>query len=209
MATTEDREADGFGARLQALRRGRGWALTELAATSGVSKSALSKIERGEMSPTYDTLRKLADGFGLPLAALVSDGGAARLPADPDRFAHRLLATDAGLPFIVAETEVRAESLEAHGPWDSHPTADFLYCLEGRVALVLRDGPERRLAPGDSVGMDGRAPHAVLRLGSEPARILWVSCPADSPGRSAPQSSAEPARRADQVTRRPASGTGR
>lgn len=42
-----------------------------MAEASGVSKAAISKIERGEMSPTASTLVRLAGAFGLTLAGLL------------------------------------------------------------------------------------------------------------------------------------------
>jgi transcriptional regulator with XRE-family HTH domain len=38
---------------------------------SGISRAALSKIERGEMSPTYESLLKVAQGLKTDLGALV------------------------------------------------------------------------------------------------------------------------------------------
>lgn len=187
-------ERDAFGALLRAHREGRGWSLAGLAAHSGVSKGALSKIENGDMSPTYETLRKLADGLGLSVAGLVSERAdaaapekppaasrppaAAVVPADPTRFTHALLAAPgAALGFTPVLTTVLARSLEEYGDWDSHDTADFLYCLSGRVAVLFRDHPTLELGAGDAMTMDGREPHAVVRRDGDEARILWVSGP--------------------------------
>ena len=57
-----------------------GLALEALAERSGVSRSMISLIERGESSPTAVVLEKLATGLGVPLASLF-DAPAA--PADP------------------------------------------------------------------------------------------------------------------------------
>ncbi len=52
-------------------RDARGWSLAELAERSGVSKAAISKIEREEMSPTAVVLVRLASAFDLTLAGLL------------------------------------------------------------------------------------------------------------------------------------------
>lgn len=51
--------------------------MSDLAEQSGVSKAAISKIERGEVSPTAVILVKLATAFGLTLAGLLvrAEGG--------------------------------------------------------------------------------------------------------------------------------------
>ena len=59
-----------IAARVRALRGGRGLSLDALAARSGVSRSMISLIERGESSPTAAVLAKLAVGLDVPLAAL-------------------------------------------------------------------------------------------------------------------------------------------
>ena len=68
-------DADAASARLaltlQQERERRGWSQTELAEHSGVSKASISKIERGEMSPTAALLVRLAGAFELTLAGLL------------------------------------------------------------------------------------------------------------------------------------------
>jgi len=56
--------------RVRELRAARSLSLEALAAASGVSRSMISLIERGESSPTAVVLEKLATGLGTTLAAL-------------------------------------------------------------------------------------------------------------------------------------------
>lgn len=51
-------------------RHNRGWTLAELAARSGVSRAMLSKIERGEASPTAALLGRLSAAFGMTMSQL-------------------------------------------------------------------------------------------------------------------------------------------
>jgi transcriptional regulator with XRE-family HTH domain len=59
-----------IAANLHSLRSDRGLSLDALAAVSGVSRSALSLIERAESSPTAVVLDKVAGALGVPLEAL-------------------------------------------------------------------------------------------------------------------------------------------
>lgn len=52
-------------------REARNWSLADLAERSGVSKAAVSKIERGLVSPTAGVLVRLATAFDLTLAGLL------------------------------------------------------------------------------------------------------------------------------------------
>jgi transcriptional regulator with XRE-family HTH domain len=56
--------------RVRDLRADQGLSLDALATSSGVSRSMISLIERGETSPTAVVLEKLAAGLGVTLASL-------------------------------------------------------------------------------------------------------------------------------------------
>ena len=68
--------------RVRELRAGQGLSLDSLATKSGVSRSMISLIERGESSPTAVVLEKLAAGLGVMLASLF-DAPAAPQPSGP------------------------------------------------------------------------------------------------------------------------------
>jgi transcriptional regulator with XRE-family HTH domain len=70
--------------RVRGLRASRGLSLDALATQSGVSRSMISLIERGESSPTAVVLERLATGLGVTLPSLFdpSPGGPSP-PAGP------------------------------------------------------------------------------------------------------------------------------
>jgi len=70
--------------RMRLEREARGWSQGDLAARADVSKAMISKIERGEASPTAALLGKLSGAFELTLATLLTRAeadGARRIPA--------------------------------------------------------------------------------------------------------------------------------
>jgi transcriptional regulator with XRE-family HTH domain len=69
-----------IAARVRELRAEQGLSLDALAATSEVSRSMLSLIERGESSPTAMVLDKVATGLGVALASLFEDPAATPRP---------------------------------------------------------------------------------------------------------------------------------
>jgi len=71
MSTIVD-ERDAFGKRLQGERRRRGWSMEQLAGASGVSRAMISKIERGESSPTAVLLGKLSAALELSVSELLT-----------------------------------------------------------------------------------------------------------------------------------------
>ena len=74
-----------FGERLRAERRARGWPIERLAVASGVSRAMISKIERGESSPTAVVLGKLSAALELSVSELLApDGAATQTPSDSE-----------------------------------------------------------------------------------------------------------------------------
>src|SRR5262245_13987007 len=70
--------------RVRELRAARGLSLDALAGRSGVSRSMISLIERGECSPTAVVLEKLSRGLNVVMASLFQgSNGAARAPTGP------------------------------------------------------------------------------------------------------------------------------
>src|SRR3984893_606620 len=63
--------------RVRELRAAQGLSLDAVATKSGVSRSMISLIERGESSPTAVVLEKLAAGLGVMLASLFDAPAAA------------------------------------------------------------------------------------------------------------------------------------
>ena len=73
----------GLARRIRGLRERRGLTQEELAERSGISVSFASLLERGERSPSYETLVQVAGALGVPLAELFrveeDEAGAHRL----------------------------------------------------------------------------------------------------------------------------------
>jgi transcriptional regulator with XRE-family HTH domain len=80
--------------RVRQLRDVQGYSLDELARRSGVSRSNISLIERGQSSPTATVLDKLAAGLGATLASLFEDGRPAPEPSPVARVAGQPVWTD-------------------------------------------------------------------------------------------------------------------
>jgi transcriptional regulator with XRE-family HTH domain len=68
-----DEVSKAIAARLRRERETRQWTLAELAGRAGVSKAMISKIERGETSPTAALLGRLSGAFGITLSKLLDN----------------------------------------------------------------------------------------------------------------------------------------
>ncbi len=72
-----------FGRAVREIRVDHGLSQEQLGARSGVNRTFVGGLERGERNPTYETLIKVAGGLDVDLAELV--GLADRYRLDGDR----------------------------------------------------------------------------------------------------------------------------
>lgn len=191
-APAEPADVPPLAVRLRALRTARGWTLAQAADACAVARSTLSKIENAQMSPTYELLLKLADGFGLGIGALlapaepapVHGGGRRSLTRLDDPAAtefvsggcvHRPLCAElAGKRMQPYVSRVLAAA-GAPGDWSRHDGEEFLYVLTGRVRVLTEFYAPAELGPGEGCYLDSRMGHRVERLGDEEPRLLWIA----------------------------------
>ena len=77
-----------IGRRLHELRSAAGLSLDALAQKSGVSRSNISLIERGQSSPTAVVLDKLSSALGVSVASMFEAGPEASPPVAPSPLAR-------------------------------------------------------------------------------------------------------------------------
>lgn len=174
----------GLSERLKLARSGRGWTLEQFAAASGVSRAMISKIERGEVSPTASILARLAAGLGTSLASLFTAQEAAQSPlcrwdeqrdwTDPASGYVRRNVSPAG---SVAEIVYVTFPPGARVVFDNHPGSGAIeqqvWILEG--AMEMSVGAERtELSVGDCLRMTLNEPIVFHNPGTEPARYMVV-----------------------------------
>jgi len=175
---------DSISRRVREERLRRGWTLVQLAERARVSRAMISKIERGQSSPTAVLLARLADAMGLSLTSLMTERAAAR-PAlrrvrdqpqwrDPSNgYVRRLVSP----PGEEGDTEVVAVDLPVgvavRFEADHFRTDEQVLLIEGRLRLDMGD-TRLDLAPGDCARVAVDRPHAFTNIGDAPARYLVV-----------------------------------
>lgn len=179
-----------LGARIKGLRQSRGLTLDQLAARSGVSRAMISRVERGESSPTAALLDRLCAGLGVLLSTLFRDeaqgGPLARrgeqpVWTDPDSGYVRRSVSPAGtgsrLEIVEVEMPAGARVL-LDAPRGGFRLDQQLWLLEGELTLSV-GGREHRLAAGDCLAMLLDGPIAFHNPGEVPARYAVVLTAAD------------------------------
>ena len=178
-----------LGQRVRELRKEKDWTLEQAAKQAGLARSTLSKIENGQMSPTYDALRKLAVGLQITIPQLFT-------PPRADKVNGRMAVTRSGEGNhhatttyehdLLAETltrkkmlpyraRVRARSMEEFDGWVRHDGEEFLYVLTGVVRLYTEFYEPFEMRRGDSAYYDATMGHNVVSVSEDDATILWVT----------------------------------
>jgi transcriptional regulator with XRE-family HTH domain len=178
-----------LGSRVRDLRKARNWTLEQAAQQAGLARSTLSKIENGQMSPTYDALKKLAVGLDISVPQLftppVKDQINGRMVITKNgqgtahattTYEHELLAD--GLTkkqMLPYRARVRARSIDEFDGWVRHDGEEFLYVLTGVIRLYTEFYEPIDMRRGDTAYYDASMGHNVVSLSDEDATILWVT----------------------------------
>lgn len=174
-----------FGPRVRGLRRERRWSLQELSAASGVSRSMLSEIERGEASPTLALALAIARAFGVRLGDLVEgEHGDSLLQvighADP-AYDYRTEADCQIRTLSPLEANRTIEyyrlDFEKGGELRSQPhfagVREIVYVEVGRVRVESGED-DAVLTAGDSVTFAADVAHAIVNVGRGRARVFLI-----------------------------------
>jgi transcriptional regulator with XRE-family HTH domain len=192
---TPSRGSSTIAEILRRLRRERSLTLNELGERCGLATSTLSKIENGQMSPTYDTILRVAGGLDIDVADLFTGGasndvGGRRTVTrrgegvlrETAQYAYEMLGAElSGKQFIPLLTVVKARSFADFPSLVRHSGEEFFYVLAGTVTLHTEHYAPTRLEVGDSCYFDSTMGHACVASGDEEARILWICSRVVSP----------------------------
>lgn len=178
-----------LGERVRDLRKARNWTLEQAAQQAGLARSTLSKIENGQMSPTYDALKKLAIGLQISVPQLFTppqrEKVNGRMNVTPNgqglhqattTYEHELLAeTLTKKHMLPYRARVRARSVEEFDGWVRHDGEEFLYVLTGVIRLYTEFYEPVEMRRGDSAYYDATMGHNVISVSDDDASILWVT----------------------------------
>ncbi|WP_346623279.1 cupin domain-containing protein [Blastococcus montanus] len=173
-----------LGRRLREIRSSRGESLASVGAATGVSSSFLSLLEQGRTDVSLGRLLPVLDHYGLGIEEVFANGRAPResvVRADErtpvfsiaEGVEVFLAAPDRRHPFTPFVVEYRRES--AMTSWSEHAGEEFIFVLEGSLALEFRDEEPVVLHHGDSIFFPSTTPHRISSAEGDLARALVVS----------------------------------
>lgn len=170
--------------RLKEARKAQGLSLEATANLSGVSRSMVSQIERGESSPTIATLWNLTRALNVDFAGLMeqSEAGdkidvlrAADVPKI-DNMGNGCRIAILSPPEEAGGHEVYDVSFQEGGFLKSQPHArgaiEQLTVLDGAIRIVSGTA-SRELANGDTARYAADVPHEIVALNGN-ARVFLI-----------------------------------
>jgi mannose-6-phosphate isomerase-like protein (cupin superfamily) len=141
------------------------------------------------MSPTYEALKKLAEGlqisvpqlFTPPVKGQVNGRMAMTKRGEGTQYAtatyeHELLAASLTKKQMMPyRAQIRSRDMDEFDGWVRHDGEEFMYVLTGTVRLYTEFYEPVEMSRGDSAYYDAAMGHNVISISAEDAQILWVT----------------------------------
>lgn len=186
MESIDDPLESAIGERLRLMRVTRNQTLDDLAAASGVSRAMISRIERGEASPTAQLLSRLCAALDLTLSAFfafaegkgdpLSRREAQTVWRDPGTGYQRRAVSppNTASRVDVVEVEFPAGARLAYPPETARPgMTQHVWLFSGALRMTVA-GTVHDLRPGDCLYMSITEGHVFENPGDVPARYAVV-----------------------------------
>lgn len=181
-----DEEVQRIGAHIKARRTELNLSLRDLAASTGLSATFLSNLERGIANPTLDSLRKVSTALGTSLLFLATNPSESNpvvrlherrhLNLSSGHIRYEILTPSLNRKMVLFQARVTAEDGNIVVAPLAEPTEECLVMLSGKINIVLA-GQTYQLEAGDSIYFEGRALSAITVVGDEEATYISAITP--------------------------------
>lgn len=185
-ASEQEAMARAFGERVRDLRERGGLTLETLSVRAGVSRAMLSKVERGEKSPTIGVATRISHALETTLSYLTGGedgGGAVRLVRKAERPAFRDPETGFERQILSPSTAGASVELLYHrlppgvstGRLPAYPrgTEKQIVVTEGELFVAMR-GADHRLGDGDALFFEADVDHAFENRAAAPCGYYLI-----------------------------------
>lgn len=180
------------GAILKQLRAQSGWTLADVSARTGFPISTLSKIEKGQISLSYDKLARISKGLDVDIGVFFASDDDRAPPAAPSgrrsigrkgegrtiethSYLNQFLATDLlNKRFVPILGQGYSTSIEDFGEMIRHQGEEFCYVLEGTLEFHSELYAPVILEEGDHIFFDSGMGHAYISVGDKPLKALCI-----------------------------------
>lgn len=168
---------------IKRLREENKLSMDELAKLSGVSKSMLAQIERGDGNPTISTLWKISNGMKVPFDALTIR----------PKSLYEIVKTSEIQPILEDDGKVKNYSifpdnenrrfavyyleLDVGSYWESEPhlkgTTEFITIFNGKLE-IFSDGQKFLVETGENIRFKADTVHSYKNVGTESIKMHMI-----------------------------------
>lgn len=171
------------GKRIRYLRKSQGFTADDLAKKAGVSQSMISQIERGQVSPSLDTLWKMSHCLKVPvftffveeeqeIVTVLRNNEQPEMKQLRPNVTYQHLSPTQGKQInffkLILEPGEQSEN-----PLMFHTGEECGYLLSGQIRVEV-DGEVYELFEGDSIYFNSNLPHRFENVSPQIATAIWA-----------------------------------
>ena len=179
------------GIKIRKARKERGLTLQQVAESSGLAVSTISKAERGQLALSYEKVLQLGNALNIDMTRLFMSGDApsAKHPTvvkdcfddvqryETDQYEYSVLC--GAYPNKKMQPLVAIVNARDAGEFSEtirHPGQEFVIVLSGRVRIVFENGETIDLGKHEAAYFDSGVGHVYISLSKQPAQVVSVCC---------------------------------
>ncbi len=168
---------------LKGFRESKKLSLERVSELTGVSKTMIGQIERGESSPTITTIWKIANGLKIPFTSLIDDPQPDTKVISKDEI--QILSEDNGkyrvYPYFPFEDDRRFEvysiEIEEGGSVEANShregTEEFITVFEGELTIRVNSN-EYTVKSGNAIRFKADRAHSYYNRGKTLTRLSMI-----------------------------------
>lgn len=169
------------GENIRKIRNSQNLTIEKLAEITGVSKSMLGQIERGEANPTITIVWKIANGLKVPFSVLIELPEAK--PGIIDKSQVAMIISDDGLyecaPFFPFKSNQNFEIYQitlkptCKAPGEPHPkgTVEYIIVFDGEV-IIEHGNQVDKVKKNQAIKFNADLAHSYYNPGTETAKFV-------------------------------------
>ncbi len=177
-----------LGSRIKKLRQINKLSVRELAQKVGLSASFVYQLEQEKVSPSFSTLKTIAQTLNTSITLLIEDDlpeewvivrktGRKTLVTENEGLDLQLLTflgtREKNMQPMIFELEPQAE---CSGKYSTHESEDFIFLLSGEIEVTVGN-KKYILREGDAAYFVFDTPGIIKNIGAEKAKGLWIFSP--------------------------------
>lgn len=168
---------------IKAIREKKKLTLDAAAELTGVSRSMLAQIEKGDVNPTISVLWKIANGYKVSFTSLVEkktdevtvvrSADQVPLKEDDGRYLnYPIFAFDEKTLFETYRIEIEPSGMLSAQP-HMNGSEEYITVFAGEVEIMIAN-ENFCLSKGDSIRFAANVPHTYCNIGSERAELSML-----------------------------------